>query len=430
MADNAMFETRLAAALARYADLAPTLDDEAVAQEAIAAGRPGRFAAWLSGLRAGPLAPLAPRGLQLVYLLVLVGLLLAALVVALVAGNLRQRSSPLPGANGAIVYSFTGQDHEAVANVAIGPGSTQPEAIAGGRCPAWSADGSVLAWVTYEGTATLVIAGPDGTPTDEVLLVEAPKQSVSFALSPDGRRVAWFKPAEAGSELWVAPVDGTPGARVVEASGTAGTAYDLPAWSPDGRFIAYGAIETDSPTGESRRSGLFAVAADGSDLRTLTRRTGPADDGFAWSPDSRSVGYTGIADDPAGTTDLYAVAADGADDRQLTDTPASEHDAKWSPDGAFLAYEISTEASADRLATLRMDGAGPAGGPLIGPESDWFVWSPDGRLLLWQVVVTAGNETFRTALHSIDREFKEPSATVQVVEGLIVCPPSWQRLGP
>jgi len=55
---------------------------------------------------------------------------------------------------------------------------------------------------------------------------------------------------------------------------------------------------------------------------------------------------------------------------------------------------------------------------------------PKVALLLWQELFTLGSETFRTTLHSIDREFRQPSTTLQVVDGLIVCPPSWQGLDP
>ena len=39
MHDDLTFEARLADALGRYAELAPSMDDDAVAREAIAAGR-------------------------------------------------------------------------------------------------------------------------------------------------------------------------------------------------------------------------------------------------------------------------------------------------------------------------------------------------------------------------------------------------------
>ena len=191
----------------------------------------------------------------------------------------------------------------------------------------------------------------------------------------------------------------------------------------------FGAYVSDSATGEVQRTAIDVVAADGSDRRRLTTRPGLVDDGMSWSPDSRYLAYLGLADGP-GTpaADLYVIGVDGSGERQLTETPATEHHPEWSPDGAFLAFETSSEGLADRLTTIKMDGAAPLDLPSLGPESEWFVWSPEGRQLLWQEVTTVASESFRTTLHSIDREFRQPSTTLQVVDGLIVCPPSWQRL--
>ena len=75
-------------------------------------------------------------------------------------------------------------------------------------------------------------------------------------------------------------------------------------------------------------------------------------------------------------------------------------------------------------------GGTPAVPPIIGPEIEWFVWSPDGRELLWQELTPLGAEAFRTTVHAGDPEFKGPPRTVKVIDGLIICTPSWQRLEP
>jgi Tol biopolymer transport system component/predicted Ser/Thr protein kinase len=56
-----------------------------------------------------------------------------------------------------------------------------------------------------------------------------------FALSPDGRTLAFVATAQGKSGLWVRPIDGT-AARLLP--GTLGAFY--PMWSPDGRSLAYG----------------------------------------------------------------------------------------------------------------------------------------------------------------------------------------------
>ena len=53
MPDDVTFEARLADALGRYAELAPSMDDDAIARGAIAAGRAGLGLRRLLSLRTG-----------------------------------------------------------------------------------------------------------------------------------------------------------------------------------------------------------------------------------------------------------------------------------------------------------------------------------------------------------------------------------------
>ena len=459
MADETIFERRLAVALGRYAELAPAMDDEAIAREAIGAGQPGRIARWAGALQGMELWPAASRGLRAAYLVALVALLVAALIIAATAGGLLRNESLRPlGGNGAIVYSFTGNSHEPVASLEMGADGTGGRPIDAGRCPVYSRDGSALSWLSYDGTAaSLVVAAPDGSRARTTLLVEDAQASVSYALSADGTRVAWFKPAPPGPtespqpdgaptpndsrvDLWAAPLDGGEAARIVAASTIPGESYGSPLWSPDGRLIAFGVFVRDAATGEARRTAIDVVAADGSGRHRLTTRSGLLEDGMSWSPDGGYLAYAGLPEGPTASAptggglrladqqrDLYIVGADGTGDRALTVTAPTEHDPAWSPDGTFIAFEMSAQGVPDTVSVVQSEGAGP---PALGPVSDWFVWSPDGRQLLWQELTAVGPETFRTTLHSIDSEFRQPPTTLQVVDGLIVCPPSWQRLAP
>jgi hypothetical protein len=445
MADQTVFETRLTAALRRYADLAPTMDDEAVAHAAIEAAE-GRRAGWSARIRGAILGPIVPaRPPQIAYLLVILALLLAAIMVAVASGYFRSEPLPVPGRNGEIVYTFQGNDHTTGGSVAIDAAGTGKRTIEAGRCPTYSRDGNVLAWLSYEGSVFLAVRGPGQTPPRKLLLVEEAQQEVSFALSPDGGRVAWFKPVAPASvpssapdggftsvgpsaELWVAPVGGNEGTRIVSVSAVPGEFYDAPVWSPDGRSIAFGTYLTDPATGAAHRTAIDAIAADGSNRRRVTSRPSFTDDGKTWSPDGRYLAYVGVVGDTAKPTDMFVVSADGTDEHLLTDTRAAEHHPVWSPDGAFLGFETSADGEADRVTTIGVDGASPLGPPALGPASDWFVWSPDGRQVLWQELSSLGSEKFQTTIHAIDREFRQPPTTLQVVDGLVVCTPTWQRL--
>ena len=447
MTDDLIIEQRLAEAFRRLSDLAPAMDDEVIAREAIATARPGSAAGWLEGLRGTVLVPTGSRALRTLYVVVLVTLLAIALVIAAAAGSLfRNDLSRPPGADGAIVYSFIGDGHVPIITRSIGADGAGDRVIEAGRCPTYAHDGSALAWVIYDGrAASLAVSDPDGSRPRTIPLVDDAEQAVSFALSADGTQVAWFKPIpSAGStaELWVAPTKGGSPKRIVSAPTDPAESYDSPLWSPDGRLVTFDVVVRDGETGEARRTGIDVVAADGSGRHRLTSRPGLVDDGMAWSPDSRFLAYAGVPDDEnvapsqrgasiaSLARDLFIVGADGVDDHSLGATSESERQPGWSPDGKYLAFMTSVDGGFERLSTVRMDGSSALGPPTIGPSSSWFVWSPDGRELLWQELATLDAATHRVTLRLIDRDLRQPSTTLRVENGLIACPPSWQRLEP
>src|SRR3954447_12735111 len=85
VSDRTSFETRLASALDRYADLAPAIDEEAVARAAIATGRPRLIARAVAALRVAipgaSASPAQDRSSLAVLLIVLLAALIAAAVV-------------------------------------------------------------------------------------------------------------------------------------------------------------------------------------------------------------------------------------------------------------------------------------------------------------------------------------------------------------
>jgi Tol biopolymer transport system component len=240
--------------------------------------------------------------------------------------------------------------------------------------------------------------------------------------------------------LWVGSIDDGTSARILPEPSISEAFYDAPLWSPDGRHIAVVSYAIDATTGATRRTAISVVARDGSDLRVLTTRPSAYEGGMSWSPDGRYLAYVGLPDGSPSTGasgaetmppgDLFVVAVDGSGDHALVESPEFESLPEWSPDGSFIAFETHVVDGPYRVATVRMDGALATGPPILGPESEWFVWSPDGHELLWQQITPLSAEAFQTSIQAIDPEFLGPSKTVQTVKGLIRCTPSWQRLGP
>ena len=169
--------------------------------------------------------------------------------------------------------------------------------------PRWSADGS----------AALVL-GPDGAAealraplAAEASVAETAPDAAVLLPSLDGLAVA----TAAGVRVH-APIAG---ARLLNATP-----------SPDGALVAF----------EVLGGGLHVARPDGSGLVALGPGHRPA-----WSPDGRWVAFMRTEDDGYAMTaaDLWAARADGSAEVRLTRAPGLEMNPSWSPDGARIAYD-------------------------------------------------------------------------------------------
>ena len=206
------------------------------------------------------------------------------------------------------------------------------------------------------------------------------------AWSPDGRRIAFESVRDGTTGVYVVNADGS-GQRRLARIGSA------PAWSPDGRTIAF-------------FSGvkIYLMNADGSEHRALTRLWNGRRASLAWSPDGRKLAFLAgggpVVDDllrggcgapPDYCFNLYVVNSDGSGLRNLTSKLAAGQgfgaglasDPVWSPDGQKIAF-VRLNAGLDRspIYVVKADGSGLRNltpkpvGAYASPA-----WSPDGRKL-------------------------------------------------
>jgi len=170
--------------------------------------------------------------------------------------------------------------------------------------PSWSADGKTIRYGGY-----LVYADGSGRKKlHEARIWTNRNIALDGVWSPDGQRIAavsWpHSPPEARNPtkfgLWVTNADGSNARRVA-----AKAADGDPAWSPDGRRIAFRGLGIGPVN-----SDLYVVNADGSGLRRLTRNAAKLR-WFAWSPDGRTIAFLRNGE-------VYIVKADGSGEQRLT----------------------------------------------------------------------------------------------------------------
>jgi TolB protein len=161
-----------------------------------------------------------------------------------------------------------------------------------------------------------------------------------------------------------------------------------PAWSPDGRKIAFVSV-VSRPT-------IYVMNADGSGQRKLTRNsarcpnTCPSagrDSNPVWSPDGRRIAFVS-------KWQVYVMNADGSGQRRLTRNGARNFAPAWSPDGQRIAFERRV----GREKYGRCDGCGRAvtfqvyvmnadgsEARMLAQDAARPVWSPDGQKIAFEM---------------------------------------------
>jgi dipeptidyl aminopeptidase/acylaminoacyl peptidase len=150
-----------------------------------------------------------------------------------------------------------------------------------------------------------------------------------------------------------------------------------PAWSPDGREIAF----TTNLTG---RFNLWRVPAVGGFPIQLLQ-SDDRQSGAVWSPDGKWIVFE--QDFGGGELyDLFAVSRDGTDVINLTNTPdISESGAHWSPDGSMLTLSYRPKESSNVDIAL-LDWKTRNVRKLTNEQTknrEWYgaIWSPDGKTI-------------------------------------------------
>ena len=212
-------------------------------------------------------------------------------------------------------------------------------------------------------------------------------------ISPDGTRVAVEVADRRTSlaDLWIYGIDRPTSMRLTSDAGWEGD----PVWSRDGSLVYFSSDKRDYPE-------IYSIRSDGSgDIKPVY---GPGSGGRIWLPTSVSSdgkllllhGYTEKAGE-----DVRVLPLDGsAVAESFRSTPAAELNARFSPDGHWVAYTSDESGKVE----VYLAPYPAAGGKVQVSDGGWFpVWSPDGSKLYY----VKGNDAKQTG---------PTSAKVMVVE--------------
>jgi len=159
-----------------------------------------------------------------------------------------------------------------------------------GSRAAWS-DGTHLWAVSHPGAEPQLLAGPHPQPLSQSWERGANTQVLNFTWSPNGQTLAYVVAEDSSPELWVASVDSDE-APVLLIHGRE-ELFSAPAWSPDGRTLAFSRTPLGAETASA--SDIWLVNADGGNLRPLLHND-LEESSPAWSPDSRYIAFNRAGD--------------------------------------------------------------------------------------------------------------------------------------
>jgi len=280
------------------------------------------------------------------------------------------------------------------------------------------ANGKIAFESCEETDCGIFVINPDGSGRTQIthgtLMEEGGVHGIPFliadsdpAWSPDGKRIAFLgQRPDAQDQTRIANADGTEDTSL-------GVSGGHPAWSPDGARIALNGID-----------GIDVINADGSGL---THLTSPDRSRFPdWGVNGR-IAFTASGRVGDASEQTYSMNGDGSDLRQLTfafgDTSGvSNYFPSWSPDGSKLAIALRHDGFQLDIYVMNSDGSGLTN-ITNAPDSDEEApaWSPDGTKIVYTSEQVFGGVPQRMVVMNADGT--DPQTVTEVGHN-----PAWQPI--
>jgi TolB protein len=183
----------------------------------------------------------------------------------------------------------------------------------------------------------LKIADADGYNPESIVTSTEPLMSPAW--SPDGKKIAYVSFEGGLSAIYVQGVYTGTRQKVTSFKGI----NSAPAWSPDGRKLALTLSKGGNPD-------IYVYDLTTRKLQTITRHYA-IDTEPAWSPDGRSIVFTS---DRGGRPQIYRVSAHGGKAQRVTYQNSYNARASFSPDGKLLTM-VTREEGKYRIAVQDLE---------------------------------------------------------------------------
>ena len=230
------------------------------------------------------------------------------------------------------------------------------------------------------------------------------------AWSPDGKSIAYVTWSSEGGQLWKVPAAGGAPQQLSKSLAV----YSNPAWSPDGSKIvalrgnAYDRENSEFDGGQTANADLVWIPADGGDAHLILPARGAGGPHFTHEQDRIYV-YT-----PQG---LISLRYDGTDRRThlqvkgqglfFAEEPVPADDVQPSPDGQWVLahvmnqlYLIAMPVVGGEAPTVNVATASVPVKRLTDIGADYFAWADDGKTITWAV----GSSLFREPVSAVSFE--------------------------
>ncbi len=190
-------------------------------------------------------------------------------------------------------------------------------------------------------------------------------------------RIAYVTKQAGKFNLWVADADG----QNAQSALTSPEPIISPAWSPNGRQLAYVSFESRKP--------VVYVHDVATGKRRLVANFKGSNSAPAWSPDGKQIALTLTRD---GGSQLFLIdAQNGGDAKRLIQSNGIDTEPTFSADGQFL-YFVSDRGGSPQIYRLPLAGGAPERVTFSSSYSISPSVSPDGR---WLAYIARVNGNFK-----------------------------------